>query len=190
MGCIDASRRQLQSVLKIRGLTVFKKLNLSTNRDLTTLPAGLWSLTGLEELHLQSCGLTALPEGFTSGGGVGARTGLKKLNLSYTAGRTALPAGLCVLVGLEELHLGFCGLIALLEGMEGLAGLRKLDLCMNEELTALPAGLGWLRNLVELDIGLCPVLAAMHDMHEREGLPALLAHLAAQGGELAAGEAG
>jgi hypothetical protein len=74
--------------------------------------------------------------------------------------------------------------------MEGLAGLKRLNLFNNTRLTALPVGLGRLRNLEELNLGLCPVLAALHDLHEREGLPTLLAHLAAQGGEPAAGQAG
>ena len=57
-------------------------------------------------------------------------------------------------------------------------------------LAVLPAQLGRLRSLEELDIDGCPGLATLQDLHEREGLPALLAHLAAQGGEPAAGEAG
>jgi hypothetical protein len=52
---------------------------------------------------------------------------------------------------------------------------------MNVRLTALPAGLGRLRNLEELRRLGCPGLAALDDLQEREGLPALLAHLAAQG---------
>jgi hypothetical protein len=86
-----------------------------------------------------------------------------------------------------------CGLRALPEGVEGLASLRRLDLFMNDELAALPAGLGRLRNLTELvisGISGCPELAALRNLQLQEGLPALLAHLAAQGGEPAAGEAG
>jgi hypothetical protein len=55
---------------------------------------------------------------------------------------------------------------------------------MNDELAALPAGLGRLRNLTELvisGISGCPELAALRNLHQREGQPALLAHLAAQG---------
>ena len=68
-----------------------------------------------------------------------------------------------------------------------MAGLTGSNLFNNTRLTALPVGLGRLRNLEELNLGRGPVLAALHDLHEREGLPALLAHLAAQG-EAAAAE--
>ena len=74
--------------------------------------------------------------------------------------------------------------------MEGLAGLKRLNLFNNTRLTALPAGLGRLRNLEELVLVGCPGLAHLHDLRRREGLPALLAHLVAQVGEPAAGEAG
>ena len=73
------------------------------------------------------------------------------------------------------------------EGVRGLAGLKTLHLWDNEGLTALPAGLGRLRNLEVLNLSHCPGLAALENLHSREGLPALLAHLAAQG-EAAAAE--
>ena len=191
-------------------LTGLRQLVLSWNRGLL-LPEGLWSLTGLEELRLAGCGLTALPEG------IGGLTGLKRLVLSGNRGLTALPVGLCALARLEVLNLEECRLTALPEalcalarledlslrgctrlralpeGMEGLVGLKRLHLYFNERLTALPAGLGRLRNLEGLGLtplAGCPGLAALKDLHEREGLPALLAHLAAQDGEPATGEAG
>ena len=68
------------------------------------------------------------------------------------------------------------------EGIGALAGLKKLVLRLNSELAALPAGLGRLRNLEFLDLDYCLGLAALYDLPQnREGLPALLAHLAAQG---------
>jgi hypothetical protein len=66
-------------------------------------------------------------------------------------------------------------------GIGGLTGLKTLNLFMNDELTALPAGLGRLRNLTELDLFGCPELAALRNLQLAEGLPALLAHLTAQG---------
>jgi hypothetical protein len=87
-------------------------------------------------------------------------------------------------------NLARCELTALPEGIGALVGLRALNLYSNTGLTALAAGLGRLRNLEELDLDGCPGLAALDDLQRREGLPALLAHLAAQGGEPAAGEAG
>jgi hypothetical protein len=93
------------------------------------------------------------------------------------------------LAGLEKLNLNDCGLRALPEGVGAMAGLKTLHLSSNEELTALPAELSRLRDLEELALGGCPGLDALYDLQERDGLPALLAHLATQGGELAAGEA-
>jgi hypothetical protein len=160
-----------------------KKLILYGNRNLTALPAGLCALAALEELNLHDCGLTALPEG------IGRLVRLKKLNLIRNYRLTALPAGLCLLARLEDLDLDNCGLTALPAGIGGLVGLRTLDVSDNEELTALPAGLGRLRNLEVLYLNHCPGLATLQDLRRRKCLPALLAHLAAQGGELAAGEA-
>ena len=181
----------------MEGLARLRVLNLGQNGNLTALPAGLWTLVGLEELYLHGCGLTALPEG------IGALVGLRKLILGYNKfeNLTALPVGLWTLAALEELHLSYCGLRALPEEMEGLVGLRKLDLSYNKELTVLPAGLGRLRNLEELNLRRCPGWQALDALMKREGLPALLLlllqrgqarldHLAAQGGEPAAGEAG
>jgi hypothetical protein len=70
-----------------------------------------------------------------------------------------------------------CGLRALPAGIGALVGLKKLYLCFNHGLAALPAGLGRLRSLKVLDLRGCPGLAALEDLQEREGLPALLAHL-------------
>jgi Leucine-rich repeat (LRR) protein len=141
-------------------------------------------LAGLEELLLDYSGLTALPEG------IGGLAGLKALLLYGNEDLTALPAGLCLLAGLEELSVGGCGLTVLPEGIGGLVGLRSLLLYGNQELTALPAGLGRLHNLEELNLrNSTPELAALQDLQERAGLPTLLAHLAAQGGESAAGKA-
>jgi hypothetical protein len=72
-------------------------------------------------------------------------------------------------------------LTALLLGLGALAGLEELCLWGNTGRAALPAGLGRLRNLEELDLYKCPGLADLHDLERREGLPALLAHLASQG---------
>jgi Leucine-rich repeat (LRR) protein len=162
----------------IGGLTGLKKLDLSYNK--LALPEGLWSLAGLEELDLGNCGLIALPEE------VEGLAGLRVLNLNYNAELTALPEGLCSLAGLEELNLMQCGLRALPEWFGGLAGLRALDLWGNTGLSALPDGFVRLRNLEALDLDHCPALHTLKQLQEREGLPSLLAHLAAQG-ELAAG---
>jgi Leucine-rich repeat (LRR) protein len=146
---------------------------------------------GVADLDLAQCGLRALPEG------IGALIGLWKLDLSCNDELSTLPEGLCSLAGLAELDLASCGLRALPEGIRALTGLKTLNLSDNERLTALPAGLGRLRNLEELDLGGCPYLDDLYDLYDQpahlsysEGLPALLAHLAAQDGEPAAGEAG
>jgi hypothetical protein len=73
------------------------------------------------------------------------------------------------------------------EAIGRLTGLRTLNLHHNDELAVLPAGLSQLRNLEVdvwppgLDLRYSPGLAALYDLQSREGLPALLAHLAAQG---------
>ena len=41
----------------------------------------------------------------------------------------------------------------------------------------MPAGLGELHDLKELSLGICPRLATLDALKEREGLPALLAHM-------------
>ena len=93
-----------------------------------------------------------------------------------------------------ELELRDSGVSALPGGIGELAGLRVLNLFGNGG-TTLPAGLGRLPNLDVLYLDDCPRLAALYnleelhervdgDLHEllaREGLPALLALLAAQG---------
>jgi Leucine-rich repeat (LRR) protein len=192
----------------IGALAGLRKLDLFDNKELTALPAGLCALAGLEELYLFGCGLRALPEG------IGGLAGLRKLDLNSNHG-LRLPVELWSLAGLEELHLRECGLTVLPEGVRAMTGLRKLDLGRNYGLTALPeglwslvglvdldlgytylgynieqaalhAGLGRLRNLEELGLAGCPGLAALHALQEREGLPALLAHLAAQGKPAAA----
>jgi Leucine-rich repeat (LRR) protein len=154
---------------------------------------------GLDRWHHGSICRWHLPEGFGRLAYLPV-PGLRMLDLSGNRGRyhwgrhqgIALPEGLWTLAGLEDLDLRDCGLWALPEGIGGLTGLRKLDVSSNSELTALPAGLGHLPNLEELVFYGCPLAGDMddlHEMHDREGLPALLAHLAAQGGEPAVGEA-
>ena len=101
-------------------------------------------------------GLRVLPEGFgrlayLPGGGH-----LRVLNLGLNEGLTALPDGVCGLVGLDELDLHRCRLMALPEGIGRLAGLRKLDLSDNDDLTALPEGLCALVGLEELSLRLPP----------------------------------
>ena len=114
------------------------------------------------------------------------QVGLKGLYLASNEALAALPEGLCSLAGLEELNLMQCGLRALPKWCGGLAGLRTLDLWGNTGLGALPDGFVRLRNLEALDLDHCPALHTLKQLQEREGLPSLLAHLAAKG-ELAAG---
>ena len=63
-----------------------------------------------------------------------------------------------------------------------MVGLRKLDLRHNGGLTALPVGLGRLHNLEVLLLGCSARLAGLCDLERKEGLSALLAHLAGGGG--------
>jgi hypothetical protein len=82
------------------------------------------------------------------------RPGLKALVLFDNVELTELPEGLCLLAGLEELHLGDCRLRALPEGIGALIGLRKLRLGSNHGLL-LPEGLWSLAGLEELDLQDC-----------------------------------
>ena len=144
-----------------------RKLDLSENPKLAALPVEtLGRLGSLEELDISGCPGLALEHA------INMQRGLPTL-LAYLRGEAV--------EGVAELDLSHCGLMALPEGIGALTGLKKLDVRWNEELTALPAGLGRLRNLEELYLHHCPRLAALHDLQRQEGLPALLAHLAAQG---------
>jgi hypothetical protein len=102
--------------------------------------------------------LRALPEGFGRLAYLPGRR-LQELDLSGNGGLTALPEGLCALVGLEKLDLQHCGLTALPEGMEGLTGLQELVLSENGGLTALPEGLCALSGLEKLDLQYCGLTA-------------------------------
>jgi hypothetical protein len=147
-----------------------KTLDLNGNLELNELPESLWSLTGLEELNLQGCGLRALPEG------IGALAGLQSLDLDGNRMLDALPEALWSLVGLVSLDLQNCGLTVLPEEIAALARLRTLDLSGNEELTALPAGLGRLVHLTHLSLDGCPGLV-LESAIQALGLPILLAYL-------------
>jgi hypothetical protein len=138
----------------VAAMTGLRKLDLSSpslhgrggnELGMRTLPEGLWSLVGLQDLCLSGCGLTALPDG------VAAMAGLRKLDLSSQGGRLrTLPEGLWSLVGLQELYLSYCGLTVLPEGVARLTGLKKLHLNSNECLTTLPEGLWSLVGLEDM----------------------------------------
>ena len=82
-------------------LKELKKLGLSSNKRLQTLPGGLCLLKELEELDLSNCGLVALPEE------IGGLVMLKKLDLKGNP-LQSLPGGLGSLKELEELDLKGC----------------------------------------------------------------------------------
>jgi hypothetical protein len=159
----------------VGGLVGLKQLHLYGNVELGVLPESLWSLTGLEMLDLSECCFTVLPEG------IGHLAGLKSLVLSGNVDLRALPEALCSLVRLEVLHMHHCGLQTLPVGVEGLVALKTLNLTDNVELQALPMRLGQLRNLETLRISCCPALKVLDVLKKKQGLPALLAHIAAQG---------
>ena len=116
---------------------------------LTSLPAGLGALTGLQQLILQDCARsTALPDGLET------LTGLQKLVLEGCSRLTALPAGLGALTGLQKLYLSGCS-----------------------GTTPLQAGLGALTGLQELGLMKCPALHTPPSRVVRLGRDAMLAHL-------------
>merc|ERR1711865_423603 len=81
-----------------------------------------------------------------------------------------------------EFDLSSCGLQALPEGIGELTGLQKLNLLGNGLLRTLPTmGLGRLSELETFQFEFTPGLCALKEVKILEGVPALLAYLAAHG---------
>jgi hypothetical protein len=120
-----------------------------------------------------SGGLTTLPEGFGRLAYLPA-PGLFNINLRGNQELTTLPAGLCLLVRLEELDLSLCGLRELPEGIGGLSRLRVLYLGCNRGLQALPPGLCALTSLQDLRLNNCGLLALPEGMEGLIGLRTLM----------------
>jgi Leucine-rich repeat (LRR) protein len=154
-------------------LTGLRMLTLSRN-NWQNLPAGLWSLVGLERLDLVDCAFTESAEV----AGVVQLTGLRKLNLSLNKlQNNGLPDGLWSMVGLKELSLAKCKLTALSQRVGWLSGLRKLNVSGNvlsvNELTSLPAELWSLIGLEELDLGCCELMVLPEGIGALAGLRTL-----------------
>jgi Leucine-rich repeat (LRR) protein len=105
-----------------------RRLDLGYSERMAALPAGLCALAGLEELDLQDCGLTSLPEG------IGGLIGLWKLDLCGNRGLAALPAGLGELHDLKELGRGICPRLATLDALKEREGLPALHTHMRGSL--------------------------------------------------------
>jgi hypothetical protein len=85
-----------------------KRLDHDFKKELTSVPAGLWSLMGLEELNLRRCGLDERAEGIRRlTGFIHAERGLQAL-LAYPRSEAV--------EGVHELDLACCVLMALPEG--------------------------------------------------------------------------
>ena len=123
----------------LRNLTALKKLDLSGNSNLKSLPEDTGSkLQNLEELDMSGCGLQQFPSSLSN------LTALKKLSLSNNSDLKNLPEGIgSKLQNLEELILRDCGLEKL---PLSLALLKRLDVA-NCQLTGLPSSLGRLEYL-------------------------------------------
>ncbi|KAI8465784.1 MAG: hypothetical protein J3K34DRAFT_78350 [Monoraphidium minutum] len=139
---------------------------------LSTLPPGLWELTGLEDLSVAGNELTQIPDQ------IGELGELRRLVAAGNALR-ALPGGVAALPSLEGLWAHGNALKALPEGIGGLASLQTLSLAGNR-LASLPPDVAALTSLSDLSVS-GNRLAALPD-----ALPALpaLKRLAANGNEL------
>ena len=120
------------------GLIGLGRLDFIYNRELTTLPAGIFNeLTVLSSLNLSNNALTTLPAGLFS-----SLTGLTSLNLLRNA-LTTLPAGIFTgLTGLVHIQLQDNALTTLPAGIfTGLTSLTTLDLRRNPLPASLPKSL-------------------------------------------------
>ena len=109
------------------------------------------TLSNLEALTLQSCGLKHFPSQISE------LKDLKRLDLNSNRELQSLPEDIGKkLQNLEELILWGCSLHQLPNSLSDITALKKIDLSGNSELRSLPEDIGTkLQNLEELDLGWC-----------------------------------
>ena len=133
------------------GLVRLRKLNLSRNPKLRSLPAGLDRLESLTELVLRGCDGLQLEHALVV---ALQQNGCRvTMDMKETA-RPTLAELQARVTADGVLNLSSSGLESLSEVGE-LVGLRMLSLYNNPKLTSLPAGLGKLESLAELDLQGC-----------------------------------
>jgi len=121
-----------------------KRLTLAYN-DFVGLPAVVFECTKLEELFLSQFQLTEVGRGITR------LKALRSLHLHECKKLLALPAEVCELPWLEELHLGFANMRSLPPEIGQLTSLRVLTL-QSSKIAKLPPELARLPKLKEINI--------------------------------------
>jgi hypothetical protein len=102
-------------------LVGLKKLILSGNEGLRSLPAGRSSLVEWEKLDLFDCGLEELPNA------IGGLIALKTLRLAYNGVLRSLPTGLAQLEHLTALDISNCPSLVTLHQLNCLGGVRAVQ---------------------------------------------------------------
>ncbi|KAJ4788357.1 Disease resistance protein RGA2 [Rhynchospora pubera] len=128
-------------------------LDLSSNVRIQNLPESLGALVNLESLNLSSCcDLQMLPSS------IGRLCKLQILDLSWCDGLHEIPESLGDLTNLKELKLyGCCSLGALPASFYKLGCLHVLDLAFCTKLVMLPELIGNLKNLEDLNLSGCMI---------------------------------
>ena len=114
------------------------------NKQLSSLPESLGSLTSLTHLYLYYNKLPSLPKS------IGNLISLKELELKSNQ-LSSLPESIGNLKSLQHLNIGYNKLTSLPEGIGNLKSLERLNLYVNQ-LTSLPESIGNLRSLQHLNI--------------------------------------
>ena len=160
-------------------LVGLKRLDLSGNPKLQSVPAGLWSLAGLEELDVRGCRALELEHSLV----VQLRQ-QTKCEVKITMKDPANPAMAELQAKVDRdgrLDLQNCGLATVPPDVGQLVGLKVLDLSDNPKLWSVPAGLAHLPTLTGLDISGCPGLATLQKLQDEGGLQAVLGYLKDRG---------
>ena len=144
---IDETQKQNRISASDHFVDVYKNsktdLNLC-NKNLTSLPKEIGSLTSLQSLNLYCNQLTSLPEELFN------LTSLKQLHL-YSNQLTSLPQEIKNLTSLEILDLSFNQITSLCEEITDLKSLKTLHLCTNQ-ISSFPIEICNLKSLMDLGI--------------------------------------
>jgi Leucine-rich repeat (LRR) protein len=142
----------------IRCFISLRRLNMTSLKNLDTLPEWLGELTSLEFFGMRDCcNVCFLPESMKN------LTALRTLSLQGCKGLNLLPQWLGQLTSLEKLFIKDCCslLIYLPESMKNLTSLRELTLWGCDRVEKLPEWIGQLASLREFCIDRSPKVASL-----------------------------
>lgn len=142
----------------IGNLINLKRLDLSGNRHLESLPDEIRSLTKLEELTINETQMESPPDFMC------ILRSLKKIDLSWNRNLRSLPDEIMELTKLEVLSLQGSSLFSIPESVCSLTSLKILDLSYNSQLWSLPDELAGLINLEKLCLGRTGVASIPHSI--------------------------